>query len=171
MFRKRLAEAEDELRVVGHQLRRPRRVPGQLDLDLTTEEVERRCATLAGQGRFLRASDPVDWPDGTVSAWDPSIGVHAPVTGASPIPQESFDVGKDVSLAQLRGEPLIHVRQRAGGDADRLRDGTGRREAGSAGRTVRRPPRSQPRGCRVMPTTRPPLVHHCDGALAFTFTT
>jgi DNA-binding winged helix-turn-helix (wHTH) protein/tetratricopeptide (TPR) repeat protein len=33
-----------------------------------TEEVERRCATLAGQGRFLRASDPVDWPDGTVSA-------------------------------------------------------------------------------------------------------
>ncbi len=24
------------------------------------------------------------------------IGIHAPVTGASPIPQESFDVGKDI---------------------------------------------------------------------------
>jgi hypothetical protein len=33
-----------------------------------TEEVERRCAALARHGRFLRAGDPVDWPDGTVSA-------------------------------------------------------------------------------------------------------
>jgi hypothetical protein len=24
------------------------------------------------------------------------IGIHAPVTGASPIPQESFDIGKDI---------------------------------------------------------------------------
>src|SRR5215213_11644151 len=29
-----LAEAEDELRVVGHLVRRPRRIPGQLDLDV-----------------------------------------------------------------------------------------------------------------------------------------
>jgi predicted ATPase len=34
----------------------------------STEEVERRCAALAGHGRFLRAGDPVDWPDGTLSA-------------------------------------------------------------------------------------------------------
>jgi DNA-binding winged helix-turn-helix (wHTH) protein/tetratricopeptide (TPR) repeat protein len=32
-----------------------------------TEEVERRCAALARHGRFLRAGDPVDWADGTVS--------------------------------------------------------------------------------------------------------
>src|SRR3954454_2657745 len=30
----RLAEAEDELRVVGHLVRRPRRVPRELDLDV-----------------------------------------------------------------------------------------------------------------------------------------
>jgi DNA-binding winged helix-turn-helix (wHTH) protein/tetratricopeptide (TPR) repeat protein len=35
---------------------------------LTAEEVERRCAVLARQGRFLRSLDPVEWPDGTVSA-------------------------------------------------------------------------------------------------------
>jgi DNA-binding winged helix-turn-helix (wHTH) protein/tetratricopeptide (TPR) repeat protein len=33
-----------------------------------TEEVERRCAALARNGRFLKAAGPVDWPDGTVSA-------------------------------------------------------------------------------------------------------
>ncbi|MFL6295352.1 MAG: AAA family ATPase [Actinomycetes bacterium] len=32
------------------------------------EEVERRCAALARHGQLLRAADPVDWPDGTVSA-------------------------------------------------------------------------------------------------------
>jgi DNA-binding winged helix-turn-helix (wHTH) protein/predicted ATPase len=32
------------------------------------EAVERRCAALARQGRFLRATGPVAWPDGTVSA-------------------------------------------------------------------------------------------------------
>jgi DNA-binding winged helix-turn-helix (wHTH) protein/predicted ATPase len=35
---------------------------------LATEEVEERAATLARQGRFLRASGPVAWLDGTVSA-------------------------------------------------------------------------------------------------------
>jgi DNA-binding winged helix-turn-helix (wHTH) protein/predicted ATPase len=35
---------------------------------LATEEVEERGATLARQGRFLRATGPVAWPDGTVSA-------------------------------------------------------------------------------------------------------
>jgi DNA-binding winged helix-turn-helix (wHTH) protein/tetratricopeptide (TPR) repeat protein len=34
----------------------------------TVEEVEGRCAALARQHRFLRATGPVDWPDGTVSA-------------------------------------------------------------------------------------------------------
>jgi DNA-binding winged helix-turn-helix (wHTH) protein/tetratricopeptide (TPR) repeat protein len=32
------------------------------------EAVEGRCAALARQGRFLRATGPVAWPDGTVSA-------------------------------------------------------------------------------------------------------
>jgi DNA-binding winged helix-turn-helix (wHTH) protein/predicted ATPase len=32
------------------------------------EEVERRCAALARHGRFLRATGPVAWPDGSVSA-------------------------------------------------------------------------------------------------------
>lgn len=37
-------------------------------------------------------------PDDTAGVTDDEIviGIHAPVTGASPIPQESFDVGKDV---------------------------------------------------------------------------
>ena len=34
----------------------------------TEDEAEERCATLARHGRFLRAGDPVRWPDGTVSA-------------------------------------------------------------------------------------------------------
>jgi DNA-binding winged helix-turn-helix (wHTH) protein/predicted ATPase len=34
----------------------------------TVETVEARCAALARQGRFLRATGPVAWPDGTVSA-------------------------------------------------------------------------------------------------------
>ncbi len=37
-------------------------------------------------------------PDDTAGVTDKEIviGIHAPVTGASPIPQESFDVGKDI---------------------------------------------------------------------------
>ncbi len=37
-------------------------------------------------------------PDDTAGVSDDEIviGIHAPVTGASPIPQESFDVGKDI---------------------------------------------------------------------------
>ena len=37
-------------------------------------------------------------PDDTAGVTDDEIviGIHAPVTGASPIPQESFDVGKDI---------------------------------------------------------------------------
>src|SRR5581483_899668 len=37
-----LAEAEDELRVVGHQVRRPGRLPGQLDLDVLEVREPRR---------------------------------------------------------------------------------------------------------------------------------
>ena len=50
-------------------------------------------------------------PDDTSGVTDDEIviGVHAPVTGASPIPQESFDIGKDIYwqfLAQSDPEAL-----------------------------------------------------------------
>jgi predicted ATPase/DNA-binding winged helix-turn-helix (wHTH) protein len=41
-------------------------VAAALQVDVGT--VEERCARLARQGRFLRARDPVAWPDGTASA-------------------------------------------------------------------------------------------------------
>jgi DNA-binding SARP family transcriptional activator/predicted ATPase/type II secretory pathway predicted ATPase ExeA len=37
-------------------------------VDLTEEEIERRCVALTHQGPFLQAGDIVEWPDGTVTA-------------------------------------------------------------------------------------------------------
>jgi DNA-binding winged helix-turn-helix (wHTH) protein/tetratricopeptide (TPR) repeat protein len=37
-------------------------------IEATTEDVEERCASLVQQGRFLRTSGTVEWPDGAVAA-------------------------------------------------------------------------------------------------------
>jgi DNA-binding SARP family transcriptional activator/predicted ATPase len=37
-------------------------------IDLTEEEIERRCVGLAQQGPFLQAGGIVEWPDGTIAA-------------------------------------------------------------------------------------------------------
>jgi DNA-binding SARP family transcriptional activator/pimeloyl-ACP methyl ester carboxylesterase/predicted ATPase len=38
------------------------------DADQADEEIEARCAALARQGRFLRAGEAIEWPDGTSTA-------------------------------------------------------------------------------------------------------
>ena len=65
----------------------------------TTAGAERRRPSTAAPTTAAPDAGPFEpGPNDTAGVTDDEIviGIHAPVTGASPIPQESFDVGKDI---------------------------------------------------------------------------
>ena len=81
-------------------------VPGSATAGSTTPAAP---ATTAAVGRAGRTSPVTTTPPGSRDT-EIVIGIHAPVTGASPIPQESFDVGKDIYwqfLAESAPRPAL----------------------------------------------------------------
>ena len=81
-------------------------VPGSATAGSTTPGGAPATTAAVGEGPY----EPRDNDTAGVTDTEIVIGIHAPVTGASPIPQESFDVGKDIYwqfLAAERSRPAL----------------------------------------------------------------